>query len=213
MKNPCLRPSRTLKINDCLCSLTLGLASLAMIIALNAASIPSAAASASAAGTCPSLLNQSFPKLQDDSAQSLCQYAGKVVLVVNTASYCGFTSQYDGLEKLYSQHKDQGLVVLGFPSNDFSQEPGTNQEIAAFCGNTFAVKFPMFAKTTVKGPKANPLFAELSRLAEPPGWNFHKYLIGRDGRLVGSYSSMVGPQSRSLRRDLDKALAAPAAIK
>ncbi|MGA0882421.1 MAG: glutathione peroxidase, partial [Burkholderiaceae bacterium] len=81
-----------------------------------------------AASSCPSLLNQTFPKLQDDSPQSLCQYAGKVVLVVNTASYCGFTSQYDGLEKLFSQHKDQGLVVLGFPSNDFSQEPGTNQE-------------------------------------------------------------------------------------
>lgn len=161
------------------------------------------------ASSCPNLLNQSFPRLQDDTQQSLCQYTGRVVLIVNTASYCGFTSQYEGLEKLYSQRKDQGLVVLGFPSNDFSQEPGTNQEIAAFCTNTFAVKFPMFAKTTVKGPKANPLFAELARLAEPPGWNFHKYLIGRDGRLIGSYSSMVGPQSGSLKRDLDRALAAP----
>ena len=161
------------------------------------------------ASSCPNLLNQSFPRLQDDTQQSLCQYAGRVVLIVNTASYCGFTSQYEGLEKLYSQRKDQGLVVLGFPSNDFSQEPGTNQEIAAFCTNTFAVKFPMFAKTTVKGPKANPLFAELARLAEPPGWNFHKYLIGRDGRLIGSYSSLVGPQSGSLKRDLDRALAAP----
>jgi len=163
---------------------------------------------AAAASNCPSLLSKTFARLQDDAPQSLCQYAGKVILVVNTASYCGFTSQYEGLEKLYSQTKDQGLVILGFPSNDFSQEPGTNQEIAAFCTNTFAVKFPMFAKSSVKGPKANPLFAELSRQAEAPGWNFHKYLIGRDGRLISSYSSLVSPQSKALKRDLDKALAA-----
>jgi glutathione peroxidase len=163
---------------------------------------------AAAASNCPSLLSKTFARLQDDAPQSLCQYAGKVILVVNTASYCGFTSQYEGLEKLYSQTKDQGLVILGFPSNDFSQEPGTNQEIAAFCTNTFAVKFPMFAKSSVKGPKANPLYAELSRLAEAPGWNFHKYLIGRDGRLISSYSSLVSPQSKALKRDLDKALAA-----
>ena len=144
---------------------------------------------AAAASNCPSLLSKTFARLQDDAPQSLCQYAGKVILVVNTASYCGFTSQYEGLEKLYSQTKDQGLVILGFPSNDFSQEPGTNQEIAAFCTNTFAVKFPMFAKSSVKGPKANPLFAELSHQAEAPGWNFHKYLIGRDGRLISSYST------------------------
>jgi glutathione peroxidase len=161
------------------------------------------------AASCPKLLNQTFAKLQDDTPQSLCQYAGKVVLVVNTASYCGFTSQYEGLESLYAQSKDKGLVVLGFPSNDFSQEPGSNQDIAAFCTNTFAVKFPMFAKSAVKGPQANPLFAQLAKLSEAPGWNFHKYLIGRDGRLVSSYSSMVGPQSKSLRRDLEKALAAP----
>lgn len=161
------------------------------------------------AASCPSLLNQTFARLQDDAPQSLCQYAGRVVLVVNTASYCGFTSQYEGLEALYAQTKDKGLVVLGFPSNDFSQEPGTNQEIAAFCTNTFAVKFPMFAKTSVKGPRAHPFFAQLAKLSEAPGWNFHKYLIGRDGRLVASYSSLTGPQSKSLRRDLDKALSAP----
>lgn len=162
-----------------------------------------------AAASCPSLLNQTFARLQDDVPQSLCQYAGRVVLVVNTASYCGFTSQYEGLESLYAQSKDRGLVVLGFPSNDFSQEPGSNQEIAAFCTNTFAVKFPMFAKSSVKGPKANPLFVQLARLSEAPGWNFHKYLIGRDGRLVSSYSSIVGPQSSGLRKDLERALAAP----
>jgi glutathione peroxidase len=160
-----------------------------------------------AAASCSALLNQTFPRLQDDEPRSLCEFQGKVVLVVNTASYCGFTQQYEGLETLYRNYKDQGLVVLGFPSNDFSQEPGSNQQIAEFCSNTFSVRFPMFAKTKVKGPGANPLFAELARLAEAPGWNFHKYLIGRDGKLVSSYSSAVSPDSRRLRRDLQAALA------
>jgi hypothetical protein len=96
-----------------------------------------------AANECPALLNHKFNRLQDDSPQNLCQYSGKVVLVVNTASYCGFTSQYEGLEKLYASYKDKGLVVLGFPSNDFSQEPGNNKEIADFCYNTYGVKFPI----------------------------------------------------------------------
>jgi glutathione peroxidase len=157
--------------------------------------------------SCPALLNQTFPRLQDDEPRSLCEFQGKVVLVVNTASYCGFTQQYEGLETLYRNYKDQGLVVLGFPSNDFgNQEPGSNQQIAEFCSNTFSVRFPMFAKTKVKGPGANPLFTELARLAEAPGWNFHKYLIGRDGKLVSSYSSAVSPDSRRLRRDLQAAL-------
>ena len=164
------------------------------------------AQASNAAASCPALLNQTFPRLQDDEPRSLCEFQGKVVLVVNTASYCGFTRQYEGLEALYRNYKDQGLVVLGFPSNDFSQEPGSNQQIAEFCSNTFSVRFPMFAKTKVKGPGANPLFAELARLAEAPGWNFHKYLIGRDGKLVSSYSSAVSPESRRLRSDLQAAL-------
>ena len=113
--------------------------------------------------------------------------------MVNTASYCGFTDQYKELEALYQRYKDKGLVVLGFPSNDFSQEPGSNQSVAEFCSNTYSVKFPMFAKSHVKGPKANPLFRQLSQQAEAPGWNFHKYLIGPDGRLVRSYASVVSP--------------------
>jgi glutathione peroxidase len=168
--------------------------------------INQAQASPSSAG-CPALLNQTFAQLQDDEPRSLCEFQGKVVLVVNTASFCGFTQQYEGLEALYRNYKDQGLVVLGFPSNDFgNQEPGSNQQIAEFCSNTFSVRFPMFAKTKVRGPGANPLFAELARLAEAPGWNFHKYLIGRDGRLVSSYSSAVSPNSRRLRSDLQAAL-------
>lgn len=168
--------------------------------------INQAQASPSSAG-CPALLNQTFAQLQDDEPRSLCEFQGKVVLVVNTASFCGFTQQYEGLEALYRNYKDQGLVVLGFPSNDFgNQEPGSNQQIAEFCSNTFSIRFPMFAKTKVRGPGANPLFAELARLAEAPGWNFHKYLIGRDGRLVSSYSSAVSPNSRRLRSDLQAAL-------
>jgi len=112
---------------------------------------------------CPTLLDHKFNRLQDDAPQNLCQYSGKVTLVINTASYCGYTAQYEGLEKLYAKYKDKGFVVLGFPSNDFSQEPGNNKEIADFCYNTYGVKFPMFAKSSVKGKEMNPLFAALSK--------------------------------------------------
>lgn len=162
---------------------------------------------AAQANTCPALLNHTLPRLQDEKPQSLCQYAGKVVLVVNTASYCGFTGQYKGLEALYARYKDEGLVVLGFPSNDFAQEKGSNREIADFCENTFGVKFPMFAASSVRGEQANPFFKQLqAQGATAPRWNFYKYLIGRDGRLVESYSSMTGPESRSLVQALEKSL-------
>jgi len=111
----------------------------------------------------------------------------KVVVVVNTASFCGFTSQYEGLEALNSKYKDKGLVVLGFPSNDFSQETGSNKQIADFCANSFGVKFPMFTKTTVSGKDASPLFQQLSaKSGTPPKWNFYKYVIARDGQSVVS---------------------------
>ena len=162
------------------------------------------------AATCPVLLNHTLPRLQDEKPQSLCQYAGKVVLAVNTASYCGFTPQYKGLEALHARYKDQGLVVLGFPSNDFAQEKGSNKEIADFCENTFGVKFPMFAASSVKGEQANPFFRQLAQQpgSAAPRWNFYKYLIGRDGRLVDNYSSMTGPDSRSLIAAIEKSLAA-----
>lgn len=164
-------------------------------------------ADALSAQSCPEILNKTFPRLQDDAPQSLCQYQGKVLLVVNTASYCGFTQQYAGLEALYARYKDRGLVVLGFPSNDFgNQEPGTSTQIAEFCTNTFGVKFPMFAKSRVVGPQSNPLFSELSRLSDSPSWNFHKYLIDRNGRLVRSYASAVSPSSRALVSDIERAL-------
>lgn len=160
---------------------------------------------------CPATLQHTVPRLQDEKPQSLCQYAGKVVLVVNTASFCGFTGQYKGLEALYDRYKDKGLVVLGFPSNDFSQESGSNQQIAEFCENTFGVKFPMFAKSSVKGAEASPLFRQLTDLSgTAPRWNFHKYLLGRDGKLVDHYSSLTGPDSKGLVRTIEQQLALPA---
>lgn len=162
-----------------------------------------------ARASCPTLLNHTFPRLQDDLPQSLCQFSGKVILIVNTASFCGFTQQYEGLEKLYARYKDQGLVVLGFPSNDFgNQEPGSSKEIADFCSNTFGVKFPMVAKTSVKGPKANALFKQLAQKSESPGWNFHKYLIDREGRLARSFSSQVPPSDRRLVSEIERVLSA-----
>ena len=111
---------------------------------------------------CASALSHTFLRLQDEVPQNLCQYQGKVIMVVNTASFCGFTSQYEGLEKIYARYKDKGFVILGFPSNDFGQqEPGSNKEIAEFCKNTYDVKFPMFAKSSVSGKDANPLFKML----------------------------------------------------
>src|SRR6187200_1923921 len=132
---------------------------------------------------CKGLLDHNFPALMTGNPQSLCEYAGKVVLVVNTASQCGYTPQYDGLEALYRKYKDRGLVVLGFPANDFGgQEPGSNKEISAFCVNQYAIDFPMFAKIDLK---TSPLYAELSKATgSAPRWNFHKYLIDRSGNQV-----------------------------
>ncbi|OYT98497.1 MAG: glutathione peroxidase [Burkholderiales bacterium PBB1] len=171
------------------------------------------AASAHAAG-CPALLDRSMLRLQDEKPQNLCQYSGKVVVVVNTASYCGFTSQYKGLEALYARYRERGLVVLGFPSNDFgSQEPGSNQEIAAFCSSTFGVKFPMFTKTRVStsaGADVNPLYAELRKATgSAPRWNFHKYVIAKDGTTVESYSALTAPDDKSFIETIEKLLAAP----
>lgn len=166
------------------------------------------AAPAASPVACPALLQQNFLRLQDEKPQSLCQYSGKVVVVVNTASFCGFTPQYEGLEALYAQYKERGLVVLGFPSNDFSQETGSNKEIADFCENTFGVKFPMFTKTSVTGKDANPLFKQLAaKTGTQPRWNFYKYVIARDGVSVVSFNSMVGPASRQFVSEIEKQLA------
>jgi glutathione peroxidase len=172
-------------------------------------SMTAASAAAPESGACPALLQQDVLRLQDEKPQSLCQYAGKVVVVVNTASFCGFTPQYEGLEALYSKYKDKGLVVLGFPSNDFSQETGSNKQIADFCENTFGVKFPMFTKTSVSGKKASPLFKQLSaKTGTSPQWNFYKYVISRNGQNVESFNSMADPKSASFIGEIEKQLAA-----
>ncbi|MFN7120445.1 MAG: glutathione peroxidase [Hydrogenophaga sp.] len=181
------------------------IASSALLSAAVQAQTPKSAAPATA---CPALLQHRFDRLQDEKPQSLCQYSGQVVLVVNTASFCGFTSQYEGLEALYAKYKPQGLVVLGFPANDFGrQEPGNNQAIADFCENTFGVKFPMFSKTSVVGREANPLYKQLAgKTGETPQWNFHKYLIGRDGQTVRSYPSTLDPKNPSFVKDIERFL-------
>ncbi len=186
-----------------------GVGASAMVHAAAGDAKPAAATASPAAAACPVLLNKTFPRLQDEKPQSLCQYSGKVLLVVNTASYCGFTGQYKGLEALHAKYKDRGLVVLGFPSGDFGeQEKASNKEIAEFCANTYSVKFPMFAKSHVAGAEANPLFAELTKASGTrPKWNFYKYLVARDGRVIDAYSSMTTPDDRDLVRDVEKALA------
>ncbi|KAB2925891.1 MAG: glutathione peroxidase [Dechloromonas sp.] len=161
-----------------------------------------------AAAACPPLLDHSFPGLQDGKPQSLCQYQGKVILVVNTASFCGFTKQYEGLEKLYARLRDRGLVVVGFPSNDFGeQEPGSDKEIADFCRLTYGVEFPMMGKTTVKGKQANAFYRQLAEITgSRPRWNFHKYLINRDASQVVAYGSMTAPDDKALLARIEEFL-------
>jgi len=172
---------------------------------------PSLAAPAAPAGDadCPVLLRHTFNSLQTGKPQSLCQYKGKVVLVVNTATYCGYTHQYEGLEALYRKYRDRGLVVLGFPSNDYgAQEPGTNKEIAEFCRTTYGIEFPMFEKATGVRVAANPLYAELTaRTGQAPKWNFHKYLLDRSGKRVTSFGSDVEPGQRDFESAVERLLA------
>ncbi len=155
---------------------------------------------------CPELLQFSRAPLAGKGAEvDLCQaYQGKVILVVNTASKCGYTPQYEGLESLYRRYQARGLVVLGFPSNDFAgQEPGSEAQIAEFCKLTYGVKFPMFAKTEVAQGTSDPFFRALAAAAgEYPQWNFHKYLLDRQGRLVASFPSRAKPEGGQLERKI-----------
>ena len=165
--------------------------------------------SASLAKADSNLLDQDFRKLAEEDVVNLQEeYSGKVILVVNTASKCGNTPQYDGLEALYQEYGDDGLVVLGFPSNDFlGQEPGTEAEIQEFCRLTYKVKFPMFEKTTVKEGEAHPFFDQLAAEAGTyPTWNFHKYLIGRDGEVIREFSPRTKPENKELVAAIEVAL-------
>jgi len=200
-------PSLFLRLSLVAASLAAGITDPAIAATPAATSAPAATKPAATAAGCPAVLQHTFLRLQDEKPQALCQYAGKVVLVVNTASFCNFTPQYKGLEALDSKYRSRGLVVLGFPSNDFAQETGSNKEIADFCENTFGVTFPMFAKSSVRGPEANELFKQLAQLSgTTPKWNFYKYLIARDGSVVDSYSSLTSPDDRRFVRELEKQL-------
>jgi len=144
----------------------------------------------------------------DGKPEPLADYQGKVVLVVNTASECGYTPQYKGLEALYEAYREKGLVILGFPSNDFGgQEPGTSAQIAQFCERKFAVKFPLFEKVVTQGAGQSPVYAFLTAHEGAPKWNFHKYLVGKDGQVLASFPSSVTPESGELRAAIDAALA------
>ncbi len=155
------------------------------------------------------LLNQDFRKLASTDAENLCDaHSGKVLLIVNTASKCGYTPQYDGLEKLHAKYEKAGFSVLGFPSNDFmGQEPGNEQEIQEFCRLTYGVKFPMYEKTTVKESGAHPLFEALADVSGTyPTWNFHKFLIGRNGKLITQFSPGTQPSDQQLVLAIEQAL-------
>ena len=158
---------------------------------------------------CPAILEHKFANLLDEPV-SLCSFRGKVLLIVNTASECGYTPQYEGLEKLYRRYRDKGFAVLGFPANDFGgQEPGSNKGIAEFCRLNYGVTFPMFAKTAVVGASANPLFRELAaRTGKPPRWNFHKYLLDKAGQPVAVFESAVEPEDRRITAEIEKLLVA-----
>lgn len=151
----------------------------------------------------------------EGEARALAEYAGKVVLMVNVASKCGYTRQYEGLESLYEKYKDRGLVILGFPANNFrGQEPGTDEEIAEFCRATYGVKFPMFSKISVIGEDRHPLYAKLAKAMEEqggePGWNFTKYLVDRTGHVVKRFDTRTEPDDKSLVAEVERLLAEPA---
>ena len=182
----------------------------ALVLGVMAAFALSAApARAQGPAGCPALLQHSFASLQTGEPRSLCQYRGKVLLVVNTASFCGYTKQYEGLEALHRKYRDRGLVVLGFPANDFgAQEPGSNKEIAEFCRTTYGIEFPMFEKAGGTRLAATPFYAELIRRSgEAPQWNFHKYLVDRNGQAVQSFGSAVEPGQREFVRAVERLLA------
>ena len=174
-----------------------------LLIALPASSF------AMEASDCPETLNFTKRTLAGKESVNLCkEYLGKVVVVVNTASKCGYTYQYEGLEALYRKYKDRGLVVIGFPSNDFgSQEPGNEKQIQDFCRLTYGVEFPMFEKTHAARYNADPLYQTLGKISgEFPQWNFHKYVLDRSGKLVASFNSRVEPQGSKMIATIEELL-------
>lgn len=166
-----------------------------------------AAPAQGAENACPAYLDHDVRKLRSEERVNLCQaFAGKPMLIVNTASRCGFTPQFEGLESLYRQYRDRGLVVLGVPSNDFKQAAPDEETAARVCFVDYGVTFPMLSRQRVRGPDAHPLFRELAAKAGEPSWNFNKYLIDREGNVVERFDSRVEPMSDRLREAVEKIL-------
>jgi len=159
------------------------------------------------AGPCPEYLNQPLKKLHSEQTLNICEtYVGKPLLIVNTASFCGYTPQFAGLEKLHQAYKDKGLVVLGFSSNDFNQEAKTDQDIANVCFVNYGVTFDMFAPLAVTGNSAHPLFKALAAQSSEPVWNFNKYLLDKDGKVVKYFNSQVKPDSEEMKQAIEQVI-------
>ena len=157
---------------------------------------------------CPAYLNQDLRKLRSKETINICKdFAGKPLLIVNTASHCGFTPQFKGLQALHEKFKDKGLVLIGFPSNDFHQEAKAEEETAEVCYINYGVKFTMVSESSVKGADANPIFKELTRQTKAPSWNFNKYLVKPDGTVVEHFGSTTTPESSALNKAIEKVLA------
>ncbi len=177
-----------------------------LLLLLLASSI--AQANSSKASDCPDVLKHMKRKLNSQETVNFCDaYKGKAVLFVNTASKCGFTPQFEGLEKLYSSYKNKGLVVLGFPSNDFAQEYSDETKTAEVCELTYGVNFPMFEPISVRGDDADPLYLQLRReTGKSPSWNFNKFLMSKTGKIVGHYGSRVKPLDDDFIKDINQAI-------
>lgn len=161
------------------------------------------------ASNCPAFLNHDFQKLHSTEHVNICTaYAGKPLLIVNTASHCGYTPQFKGLEALHEKYRERGLVVIGFPSDDFNQEARDESETAAVCYINYGVKFTMLAPLPVKGSAANPVFRELARQSHAPTWNFNKYLVTPEGKVTAYFDSQTTPESAPMNQSIEQLLAA-----
>lgn len=159
------------------------------------------------AAECPEYLDHDFTLLRSDETINLCEaYAGKPMLIVNTASYCGFTSQFEQLEAVHQRFKDDGLVVVGFPSNDFRQEDSDEDKTAEICYVNYGVTFAMLSTSSVKGGDANPVFKALAEQTSAPGWNFNKYVLDRDGKAVKHFGSRTRPDDDKVIETIESVL-------
>ena len=179
----------------------------AIAVAVGPRAVPVAVAATPAAQSCPAYLNQDFRKLGSSQKMNICKdFAGKPLLIVNTASHCGFTPQFKGLESIYQKYKARGLVVVGFASDDFNQEDQDEAKAAEICQQNFGVTFTMLSPQHVRGAEANPVFKELAKQTSEPKWNFNKYLVAADGKVAKYFPSNVAPESAEFNSEIEKLL-------